>query len=167
MAFSGGEFTRGVLIAWVIFVALSEVAYVTFLRIPVPGLVYEEFNGMSGEALFWNRVFIFPLFWLPASGVVALLLAPVGHLLGSLLRRLRSLPAHFLAYAVLGSALGLLWFAVCRFGCIDPLGPLGLGVALSVAAAVPLGWLSTALIALRKDKRRGRSSIQHPPRSHP
>ena len=157
MAFSGGEFTRGVLVAWVIFVALSEVAYVIFLRIPVPGLVYEEFNGMSGEALFWNRVRTFPLLWLPVSGVVALLLAPVGYLLGSLLRRVLPLPLHFLAYAALGSALGLLWLAVCRFGGIDPLGPLGLGVGLSIAVAIPLGWLSTAFIALRRDKRRGRT----------
>jgi hypothetical protein len=159
MAFSGAEFTRGVLIAWVIFVALSEVAYVISLRIPVPGLVYEEFNGMSGEALFWNRVLTFPLLCLPSSGVIALLFTPIGLLLGNLLRRVHPLPVHLLAYAALGSAIGLLWLAVCRFGCIDPLGPLGLGIGLSIAVAVPLGWLSTALIALRGDRRRRRTSL--------
>ena len=56
MAFTPKEFIRGTAFAWIIFVLGAELAYAADAATPVPGLVYESFNGLTGEALFWSRV---------------------------------------------------------------------------------------------------------------
>ena len=153
MAFTIQEFIRGTAFAWIIFVLGAELAYAVDAATPVPGLVYESFNGLTGEALFWSRVGNSFLFIAPFSFVLACVLAPLGLGVGNGLRRTDNVYVHSAMFLILGAGIGLAWWVLCRFLWVDPMRPFAIGVAIAVALALPTGWNITARIALRRDAR--------------
>ncbi|MEZ3161013.1 hypothetical protein AB1K54_10775 [Microbacterium sp. BWT-B31] len=137
MAFTKDEFLLGTLASWLAF----NLVFDTVLT----GAAIATFNplwGPLGASIVALVVYAVPIA-LVVSGIVALLLCSAAWWLGRLLRRVRSLLVHAVAYATLGTAIGVL--VVGSFQLVVA-GSLNLGnwlaqiTLVGSAAALPLGW---------------------------
>ena len=105
---------------------------------------------------------LYSLMWVvPAAGAAAIVFAAPAWLLGQLLRRVRPLRWHVIAFATLGAVVGVvttLAFLAWSGGPGPYIGgPLNVIYAINVslsAAAVALGWWRAARRALRDDAAR-------------
>lgn len=130
MAFTGAEFFRGAVSAWVWSMLLTV-------------LVWTVCTGGIG--------FVAVVFVVPTATVATVVCAVLAWGLGRSLRRIRLVSIHILAFAVLGALVGCAattaWILTDRgaFGMSETLYPIN---GLCGAAAVILGWHSAARHAL-------------------
>ncbi|WP_300265777.1 hypothetical protein [Microbacterium sp.] len=101
MGFTGAEFCRGALAAWLLFMAILTV-YLTVSAALQSG-------GAWGSPL--SMIALYLMFGVPiggiVSGVVTLVTAPLVHLFARRLAHTSRLSIHALAYAAIGALLGL------------------------------------------------------------
>ncbi|WP_341974624.1 hypothetical protein [Microbacterium sp. LWO13-1.2] len=151
MDFARPYFGRAVRTTWVLFVVLVTVAFIVQRLQPVPGLVYEEVNGMTGASLFVFRIAVVTVVVTIASGIGAILLSPLGWLLCRLLLPIRSFAVHFVAYAALGAGIGLVLMVLFPAAAQYWSAVFGIHTVGALTLSVPLGWWLTARRALRED----------------
>ncbi|QEW03864.1 hypothetical protein [Microbacterium lushaniae] len=137
MRFTGAEFFRGAIAAWVWFLVLHQLA----LLLPL------AFTGWIG---LWVTV---P--WSLGALVVG---APVAYAIGMLMRRQSRIIWHLVAFSAFGLGVGAVttclavWLQPQWLGATGFISPSTVLVALSAAPAVALGWWHTARRALAVDR---------------
>lgn len=172
MAFTAGEFVRGVVLAWALFALGTLPVTAAFSAIVGgdPGRPAENLVGSGLVAV--------------GAAVVALLVVltvgwPLGLALGLLLRRVRPRGAHVAAFAALGLVLAYVGIAALfaatgttSGGDVPPLVSavqLGLPFVGLAGVASGAGWAITASLALRADRRTAQApeapGVSEPPAS--
>lgn len=131
MAFTGIEFFRGAIAAWLWALGLTTLGW-AIVAAGIGGIV----------ALIYAT---------PAVTVATVLFAVVAWTLGRLLRRVRAIAVHLVLFAALGAAVGAITtaaYGATPSGVTGPVGHLGSVVyAVNIACgalAVPLGWWHVA-----------------------
>lgn len=139
MAFTAGEFVRGALYAWGLFLGLSTLAFVPLFL-----------------SMFWLPLYV----TLPWSLGALLIGAPIAYVLGRMLLRVHSLVVHVVAFTTFGAAVGVAttalamaaeWTGLSQPSFTGYAVPM-IVVCAAATAAVPLGWWLTASRALRRDE---------------
>lgn len=133
MAFTGGEFARGAIVAWGWAMALPFLAW---------------------TVIFFPYGFVSIMFVVPTATAATVLFAVVAWWLGHALRRVRRIATHVILFALLGAAIGVastVGFNAWDDGTMWADRPLYVFIvnAACGAAAVALGWRHTARKALR------------------
>jgi hypothetical protein len=140
MAFTFGEFLRGMWAAWGLFLAILLVCLIV-LPIVTGGaagvVVVVGYGLMIGGGISLAATVVF---------------SPVAWLLGWCLRRVRARGVHLVAFAVLGTVVGLVVGAIFTGGSADPSSTgLSLAFAVTSAISVALGWRYASRRALEGD----------------
>lgn len=162
MAFSAGEFIRGALLAWLVFMLLAPIMFMVAVAIIGAPASVGDFLFSAVFIALMGAFTILP--W--AVGALAIG-SPLAFLLGRSLRRTGRISVHLLLFTAFGLLLGLVSAAVA-VPVIDAAdvdtggyweGVLAVlhfvvGAVLASTIAVPLGWWITARLALRADARR-------------
>ncbi|MFE6733495.1 hypothetical protein [Microbacterium sp. NPDC057650] len=104
---------------------------------------------LCGGDLFASQLATFPLVLAVPLGIAVILFSPLGCLLGFALDRCRSVLLHLAAFAVLGFAIGGVWWVL--FGAWFT--PGGSGLAVVAAIAVPAGWAVAQGITTHREGR--------------
>jgi len=144
MAFTVPELFLGALVAWVAFETLIVLLELLLLLVTDAGP-----SGTASASMLSSYLTVSSL----SSGIVILLFGvPAAWLLGTILRRLRRMAIHLVAFALLGAfAAAFVLLVVLRMP-VDSRGPLILWLCIPAAGtAAALGWWSTASLALRRD----------------
>lgn len=155
MAFTDEELLRGACSAWVIFMALLLIGTTASIT---PGIVAEGWSPSLLTGI--GFVLLLDLYVLVIGGILSAIVMALGLViakpLGLLLRRVRPLWAHLLAYTALGFAIAIGYVAIIRslgmLSASSTLDLLFLIPAFAVVIAVPLGWWRTAHLSLREDR---------------
>lgn len=155
MAFTNDELLRGACSAWVIFMALLLIGTTASIT---PGIMSEGWSPSLLTGI--GFVLLLDLYVLVIGGILSAIVMALGLViakpLGLLLRRVRPLWAHLLAYTALGCAIAIGYVAIIRslgmLSASSTLDLLFLIPAFAVVIAVPLGWWSTAHLSLREDR---------------
>lgn len=160
MAFTGWEFTRGALMAWVWFIVLfAPVAGLHLVALIVPDAPgswgatgFSSLGAVPGLVLI---AYIFVAPWSLAGLVVGM---PFAYGLGLALRRNDNRVIHVTAFAILGLVVGAVATTAGAMATLPsaPVLPSTIVWAIAIyavvaAVAVALGWLFTASRALQAD----------------
>lgn len=154
MAFSSDDALRGAGTIWVTFLVLLATGVA--LSIVIPAAFTVPSAAAMGSAVQGALIAGFmaaAVALLPAAVVMAVG-APIGMLLGSALRRVRSLTVHLIVYTGLGLVIGgaaEYVFTGWRFFEPGWLGYVPSVPAVAATLAVPLGWWLNARHLLRGD----------------
>ncbi len=182
MAFTAGEFIRGALAAWGLFVLISPFALAGYGT--VGSLIL---TGRSDAEWIVPTLLISPMILVPYSLGALVIGAPLALLLGLSLRRIRRRAVHIACFAGLGALVGaaativFTWMSTIPPSGVTVIhhvppptlgerilgnGPMILLFAAVTALTVALGWLITATRALRADAdRRGSAEDDSAPDS--
>ena len=154
MDFTGDEFMNGALWTWGLFNAV----------IPMGVLASMLWSLSTSSGWSWTsagpQTIGYAIIVCGIVVVVSLVLVPLGLALtwpfARLLRRVRPVPVHLLAYTLIGAGIGVLYLAavggLSTFGTVNTYTILVATPAVAITIATPLGWWLSARRALRKDR---------------
>lgn len=159
MAFNLLDLIKGALWAWLVFLVVLGLGLTVFA-------IVTEVRAPSGAffATAYAIVLMLGYSALYAGGiglVVTVVLTPVAWMLGRVLRRQRSIRLHLLAYTALGGAIAALaagYLTVIGWNVAIALQhPVVVTCFVAAVVSVPIGWWLSARVALKDDRKAGRS----------